>query len=224
MCPHRAAFIGAVCLALFAVGQARADVSAAQAARLAELRPESVAISRGSDMVFIRGGDLGRFDASASAVENLRRLIVHLGLLHDPARFAEFSVTEQTPTFVRYAQLIGAIPVRERIEVDLSSDGQVLEARLSIVDPARAPKAQPIARERAMQIASLAYAAQAGGDSAEVQLDDSPGLYYKPTALGEPLKLQYRFAATIAARTSDFVTIDAFTGAVEIVPAVIPAS
>jgi hypothetical protein len=217
---HRALIaLSAVCIASFVLADARSEVSTAQAARLAELRPESVGISRGSDFVFIRGGDLGRFDASASAVENLRKLIVHLGLLHDAARSAEFSVTEQTPTFVRYVQLIGGVPVSARNEVDLGSAGRILEARLSVVDPARAPKAQPMTRERATQLASLAYAAQAGVAAAEVQFDGQPGLHYKSTALGEPLKLQYRFAAWTAGRSADYVTVDAFTGAVDIASA-----
>ena len=213
------AMIGAVCLASLAGGEALGAVSEAQAARLAELRPESVAIGRGNDIVFIRGGDLGRFDAGVPAVENLRRLIAHLGLLHDAARSAEFSVIEQTPTFLKFVQLIGAVPVSTRIEVDLSADGRVLEARLAVVDPSLAPKAQPITRERATQIASLAWAAQAEVAGADVQLEDQPGLTYRPMALGEPLKLQYRFAAVSPGRGSDYVTVDALSGAVEIAPA-----
>jgi hypothetical protein len=218
---HRRALVAlsAVFVASLALGAARGEFSEAQAARLLELRPESVAISQGSDKVFIRGGDLGRFDANASAVENLRRLISHLGLLHDPARSAEFSVTEQTATFVRYAQLIRGVPVRGRLEVDLGPEGRILEARLSVVDPARAPKAQAIVRARATEIASLAYAAHAGVIATDVQLEDQPGLQYEPAARGEPLKVRYRFAARTAGRVSDFVTIDALTGAVEIAPA-----
>ena len=215
------ALIGAVCVASLAHGQTLGAVSEAQSARLAELRPESVAIGHGNDKVFIRGGDLGRFDADVAAVENLRRLIAHLGLLHDAARSAEFSVTEQTPRFLRFVQLIGGVPVSARIDVDLGHDGRVLEARLCVIDPTLAPKAQPIARERATQIAALAYAAQAGIASADVQLEDRPGLTYKPMPLGEPLKLQYRFIASAAGRVGDWVTVDALSGAVEVAPAVV---
>lgn len=217
-----AAAVGAACFTLFAAGEARAEPSEAQAARLAELRPDSVLISRSSDIVHIRGGDLGRFDAQASAVENLRKLILHLGLLHDPVRSAEFSVIQQMPNFVSFAQVIGGVPVTTRIEVDLGADGRITEARLSIVDPALAPKAQPITRERALQIASLASAAKAGVADAEVELDDYPGLHYKPAALGQPLKLQYGFAARAAGGESDIVTVDALTGAVDIRPAALP--
>jgi hypothetical protein len=90
-------------------------------------------------------------------------------------------------------RVIGGVPVSTRIEVDLGPDGRITEARLATVDPALAPKAQPIARERALQIASLASAAKAGVAGAEVELDDYPGLHYKPAALGQPLKLQYGF-------------------------------
>ncbi|HKQ16003.1 MAG TPA: hypothetical protein VJT80_21365 [Steroidobacteraceae bacterium] len=216
------ALVGAVCFASLAMGQTFGELSAAQAARLAELRPESVAIGRGNDKLAIRGGDLGRFDASIPAVENLRRLIAHLGVLHDAARTAEFSVIEQRPTYLKFVQLIGGVPVSGRIEVDLSSDGRVLEARLSVVDPARAPKAQPITRERALQIASRASATEAGVAEADVQIEDESGLTYKPAPLGEPLKLQYRFVAQTATRGSDYVTVDALSGTVDVAPAAIP--
>lgn len=222
MRPRALAVIGAICLASLAVGDALGEVSASQAARLAELQPESVQIGRGNDKVAIRGGDLGRFDADVAAVENLRRLIAHLGLLHDAARSAEFSVIEQRPTFLKFVQLIGGVPVSGRIEVDLHPDGRVREARLSVVDPARAPKAQPIERARAMQIASRAYAAEAGVAEADVQLEDQPGLTYKPAPRGEPLKLHYLFAAWTTGRGSDYVTVDALSGAVDVEPAAIP--
>ena len=110
MRPRALAVIAAVCLAAAAVGDALGEVSEAQGARLADLRPESVIINRGNDKLAIRGGDLGRFDAGVPAVENLRRLIAHLGLLHDAARAAEFSVIEQRPTFLKFMQLIDGIP------------------------------------------------------------------------------------------------------------------
>jgi hypothetical protein len=216
------AAIGAVCLAGFVVCPAHAEPSSAQAARLAQLRPESVLISRGSEMLAIRGGDLGRFDPQLSAVENLQKLIAHLGLLHQPARSAEFVVTEQMPQFVRFTQVIGGIPVSARIEVDLDPDGRVAEAHLAVVDPALAPQAQPITRERALQIAALACAEQAGAADAEVELEDFPGLRYKPAAQGQPLKLEYRFSASARNLPSGFVTVDALSGAVAISSAAIP--
>lgn len=222
MGPRRAVFIGAVLLALFTTGGAQADVSETQAARLAELRPESVAIGRGRDIVFIRGGELGAFDTRSAAVANLRKLIAHLGLLHEAARSAEFSVVEQTPTYVKFVQLIGGVPVSNRIEVNLGADGRVLEARLSVVDPALAPKAQPITRERARQIATIACATQADVDVAAVLLEDHPGLTYKPMPLHEPLGLQYRFVASTAGSTGNYVTVDAFSGAVKIAPTALP--
>jgi hypothetical protein len=76
--------------------------------------------------------------------------------------------------------------------------------------------------ERALQIASLASAAKAGVAGAEVELDDYPGLHYKPAALGQPLKLQYGFAARAAGGESDIVTVDALTGAVDVRPAGLP--
>jgi hypothetical protein len=214
--------VGAICLAVLGFGAARAEPGDAQAARLAELRPDSVTISRGRSKVAITGSDLGRFDAQLSPVQNLHKLIEHLGLLHDAARSAEFTVAEQMPRFVRFTQLIGGIPVTQRIEVDLDPDGRITEARLSVVDPALAPKGQPITRARAMQIASLACATQSGATGAEVELEDYPGLHYKPAALGEPLKLQYGFTARAGEAPSVIVTVDAFTGAVGVSSAAIP--
>lgn len=218
----RTAAVSAVCLALLGTGAVRAESGKAQAARLAELRPESVVISRGSDKLAVRGGHLGHFDPQLSPVENLHKLIAHLGLLHEPARYVEFTVREQMPNFVSFTQLIGGIPVSQRIEVDLDPDGRVREARLSVVDPALAPKAQSITRGRAMQIASLACAKAAGAADAEVELADFPGLHYEPAALGQPLKLEYRFSASASNLQSSFVTVDALTGAVAISPAAIP--
>ena len=107
--------------------------------------------------------------------ENLRALIDHLGLLSEVAKHAEFTVTRQEPTFVDFSQVIGGVPVWARNEIDLGPDGRVLAARLSIVDPALAPKAQPIARARATQIASHAYAAQTGVASTEWISTTIPG-------------------------------------------------
>jgi hypothetical protein len=215
------AAIGAVGLVGFGVCPAHAEPNSAQAARLAQLRPESVLISRGSEMLAIRGGDLGRFDPQLSAIENLQRLIAHLGLLHQPARSAEFVVTEQMPQFVRFTQVIGGIPVSQRIEVELDRDGRILEARLAVVDPALAPQTQRITRERALQIASLACARKAGVADEEVELEDFPGPHYQPAAGGQALKLEYRFAASASNLESSFVTVDALTGGVAISPAAI---
>ncbi|HEY7642039.1 MAG TPA: hypothetical protein VH814_20075 [Steroidobacteraceae bacterium] len=210
------AAIGALCLASVTFGAARAEPSAAQAARLAQLRPESVIISRSSEKVAIRGGDLGRFDPQRSPVENLHELIGHLGLLHDAARSAEFTVAEQMPRFVKFTQLIGGIPVSQRIEVELDPDGRVVEARLAVVDPARAPHAQPITRERALEIAVRACATEIGAAEAEVALRDFPGLHYQPTAMGEPLQLEYRFSGSGGPASSYIVRVDAFTGAARV--------
>jgi hypothetical protein len=214
--------MGAICVAWFAMCDASAEPNATQAARLAQLRPDSVIISRGGGKVAIRGGDLGRFDAQRSPVENLQTLIAHLGLLHDAARSAEFVVAQQMPRFVKFTQVIGGIPVKQRIEVDLDPDGRITEARLNVVDPARAPKQQPITHARAREIASLACARKAGADDVEVELQDYPGLHYQTAALGEPLKLQYRFAAAATNLESSWVTVDAFTGAVRVDSAVMP--
>jgi hypothetical protein len=220
---HRAAAaIVAVCLALRAVSAPCAETSEAQAARLAQLQPDSVTISRDSNKVFINGGDLGRFDARASAEENLRTLIEHLGLLSNVAKHAQFTVTRQEPTFVDFSQVIGGVPVWGRNEIDLGPEGRVLAARLSIVDPALAPKAQPIARARAMQIAAHTYAAETGVASSAVDLDDDPGLYYKPAALGQPLQVQYRFVARAAGTEGAYVTVDAITAAVKMVSVGLP--
>jgi hypothetical protein len=215
------AAVSALGLALLAAGEVHAQHSEAQAARIAELQPDSVMINRNSDKVYIRGGHLGRFGAGVSPEENLRNLIGRLGLLHEAARSAQFSVAEQMPRFVRFVQLIGGVPVSGRVEVDLDADGRILEARLSVVDPARAPKAQALSRERALQIAALACAAKAGVTAAEVSLEDFPGLHYQPTAQGEPLKLQYGFAAR-AGNEADTVTVDALTGAVTMTSTYIP--
>jgi hypothetical protein len=220
---HRAAAaIIAVCLAFRAVSAPCAETGEAHAARLAQLQPDSVTISRDSNMVFISGGDLGRFDVRASAEENLRTLIEHLGLLSNVAKHAEFTVTRQEPTFVDFSQVIGGVPVWARNQIDLGPDGRVLAARLSIADPALAPKAQPIARARAMQIASHAYAAQYGVVLRAVDLHDDPGLQYRPAALGEPLKVQYRFVARAVGTEGAFVTVDAITGAVKMVSVMVP--
>ena len=217
-----AAVVSAVCLQLCAVTAHCAETSEAQAARLVQLQPDSVTISRDSNTVYINGGNLGRFDARASAEENLRALIEHLGLLSEVAKHAEFTVTRQEPTFVDFSQVIGGVPVWARNEIDLGPDGRVLGARLSIVDPALAPKAQPIARARATQIASHAYAAQTDVASTAVDLHDDPGLQYRPVARGEPLKVQYRFVARAAGTEGAFVTVDAITGAVKMVSVVVP--
>lgn len=220
---HRAAAaISATCLALFAVSTPHAATSEAQAAQLAQLKPDSVTISRDSNKLFINGGNLGRFDARASAEENLRTLIEHLGLLSNVAKHAEFTVTRQEPTFVDFSQVIGGVPVWGRNKIDLGPDGRVLAARLSIVDPALAPKAQPIARGRAMQIASHAYAAETGVARSAVDIDDDPGLHYKPAAQGEPLQVQYRFVARAAGTEGTYVTVDAITGAVKMVSVALP--
>lgn len=218
----RAAAVSAVLLALFVSGAARAEPGSAQAARLADLRPDSVIVSRTRSKVAIRGGDLGRFDAQLSPQENLHRLIAHLGLLHDAASSADFAVTDRMPGFVRFTQLIGGIPVSGRNEVDLDADGRITEARLSVVDPALAPKEQSIMRERARRIAALACAREAGAPNAEVELNDFPGLHYKTSPPGEPLKLQYGFYARAGEAPPVIVTVDAFTGAVEVAPAAIP--
>jgi hypothetical protein len=189
---------------------------------LAQLQPDSVTISRDSNRVFINGGNLGRFDARTSAEENLRTLIDHLGLLNEVAKQAQFKVARQEPTFVDFCQVIGSVPVRARNEIDLGPDGRVLAARLSIVDPARVPKTQPIARARAMQLASHTYAAQQGVVNGAVDLHDDPGLQYEPAALGEPLQVQYRFVARATGTEAAFVTVDAITEAVKMVSVAIP--
>jgi len=217
-----AAAVGAAFLALLASSAAWAEPGMAQAWRLSELRPDSVIVSRDHSKVAIRGGDLGRFDAKLSPVENLHALIAHLDLLHDAALSADFSVTDQMPNFVRFTQLIGGIPVNGRNEVDLDADGRITEARLSVVDPARAPKEQPIPRERALQIAALACARQARAPNAEVELTDFPGLHYQASPPGELLKLRYGFDARAGEAPPVIVTVDAFTGAVELTSGVIP--
>jgi hypothetical protein len=212
----------AICLAWCVLCEAVGVPNAAQAARIAELRPDSVIISRGSDKVSIRGGDLGRFDAQLSPVQNLHNLIAYLALLHDAARSAEFIVAEQMPRFVKFTQLIGGIPVKQRIEVDLDPDGNITEARLTVLDPALAPKRQPITRARAMEIAARACAAKAGAADARVELKNFPGLHYTGAPMGEPLKLQYRFAAEVPNLESSLVTVEAFTGAVQVESADMP--
>lgn len=219
---HRAAATIAVGIVALVTGGACAEPNQAQTAPIAEQTPESVLIGPASDHVYISGGLLGRFDTHASAEENLRTLVARLGPLSNAWRHGEFLVAEQTPTFMRFTQIIGGIPVSGRNEVDLGPDGQILGARLWVIDPERAPKGQPIALQRALQIASLAVAAKAGVADGEVELNDDPGLHYKPTALRQPLKLQYRFSARTAGRGSDIVIVDAFSGAVQITPAALP--
>lgn len=73
-----------------------------------------------------------------------------------------------------------------------------------------------------MQIASHAYAAETGVAGAAVDIDDDPGLQYQPAALGEPLQVQYRFVARAVGTEGAYVTVDAITGAVKMVPVALP--
>lgn len=130
-------------------------------------------------------------------------------------------MVEQTPTFLRFTQVIGGIPVNIRNEVDLGEDGRILEVRPSVVDPSRAPRGEPFTRQRARQIASAAWTAQSGVLAPTFDLIELPGLRYERTAQEETLKLQHRFAAR-STTTSAVVTVDALTGAVQIASAVIP--
>ena len=173
------------------------------------------------DKLYVRGGELGRFDPDASAQANLRELIARLRPSSDAWRKAEFAVVEQTSTFLRFTQVIGGIPVNTRNEVDLGEDGRILEVRLSVVDPSRAPRGEPLTLPRARQIASAAWIAQSGVLSPTFDLVEFPGLRYERTAQEETLRLEYRFAAR-SPTTSDIVTVDALTGAVRIASALIP--
>lgn len=215
--------INAFCCASFLVaGATAADLSKEQSIVAAQLQPQALTVRQQGDRLDIHGGKLGYFEAQAPFAENLRKLIERLGPLSNASKYGEFTVTEQTTGRVRFQQIIRGVPVIARNEVQVDAQGQVQEVRLSVVDPARAPRAQPIAKQRAMQIAARAYQVESGKVDAEVELDDFPGLHYEPTARGQPLKLRYRFTARIPGAARDFVTVDAITEAVEITSAVTP--
>jgi hypothetical protein len=180
-----------------------------QAVTAAELQPDVVTLRQRGDKLHVRGGKLGSFDARAASADNLRQVIERLGPLSNAASYGEFSITEQTRNRLRFVQLIKGVPVVARNEITLDAAGRVVDVRLSVVDPARAPTSPAIARERAMQVASRAYAAHIGAVGADVELEERPGLHYMVTVQGQPLKLQYRYAVRTSGRTGDFVTVDA---------------
>lgn len=185
---------------------------------------QQVVRRQNGDILYVRGGDIGRFDAAAPLEENLRRLFEKLGTLSNATKPDEFVITEQTSGFVGFKQLIGGVPVDARNEVSFGPDAAIIEIWLSVVSATRAPRGSPISKARAMQLASSAYAEHYAQPKAEVELSDNPGLRYRTTPREQPLILEYRFAATGYGLESAFVTVNALDETVTVTSATLPTA
>jgi len=195
---------------------------------LADVQPERVRVEPDAHYVLLQGGSLGSMpstDEAVSVLEALRNLEPLVPTTKDTAlrvteTFRNESTSDQARV-IRFEQVIGGIPVERRNEIGVAADGRINEIQSSLVD--RTVSAlQPLISEDAALVRAREALASRLNNAAHIESTVQPELKYR--FVKKTLVPTYVVEFSIDSGEHYSVSLDASSGATQILPMAVPAN